>query len=105
MDVLTRIKRLIVQNRYRFTDKAGLELDMDGLREQDAIESILNAQIIKKTIRSTSPRRKHSAEKLYIIESYNYSGTIIYTKGKIGQEEGEPFFYIFISAKRSIRAG
>src|SRR5438477_5147977 len=101
MDILARIKRLVVSDRYRFTVKAGAELDDDGLSEQDAIESILNAQFIKKTISSTSPSRTRAGEKLYVIESHNYSGTFIYTKGKIGQEQGQSVLYIFISAKRS----
>lgn len=101
MDILVRIKRLIISRRYRFTDKAADELKNDGLDLEDALESILNAQLLKKTLRSKSPHRSHAGEKLYVIESINYSGTLIYTKGKIGQEAGEQVFYIFISAKRS----
>jgi len=105
MDVLTRIKRLIVSNRYRFTDKATDELQNDGLVFEDALESILNAQVIKKTLRAKGSNRRHCRESLYVIESRNYSGTLIYTKGKIDQEHGQPIFYIFISSKRSVLSG
>lgn len=80
--------RLIIAGHYRFTNKAADELMHDGLDFQDALESILNAQFIKKTIRSKSPQRRRAGEKLYIIESFNYSGTLIYTKGKIDEEAG-----------------
>jgi len=57
MEVLARIKRLIVRRRYRFAVKALVELDEDGLEPEDALEAVLNAQAIKKTLRSQSPRR------------------------------------------------
>lgn len=47
MDVLTRIKRLIVRRQYRFTAKALDELENDGLDEADALEAILSARRIK----------------------------------------------------------
>jgi hypothetical protein len=101
MDVLARIKRLVVRGNYRFSTKALHELDVDGLEIPDVIEAILNAQAIKKTIRSTSPGRDHARERLYIIESFNYSGTLLYTKGKVAPEQGQPIFYFLISAKRA----
>jgi len=101
MDVLARIKRLIVRRRYRFAVKAFVELDEDRLEPEDALEAVLNAQAIKKTLRSQSPRRGRVAEKLYVIESFNYRGTLLYTKGKIAREAGEEVYYFFISAKAS----
>jgi hypothetical protein len=97
MDVLRRIKSLIVRRRYRFTVKAADELEVDNLEEEDVFESILNATRISKTLRSTS----RSGERLYVIESANYKGTLIYSKGAIRQDAGEEVYYIFISAKRS----
>jgi hypothetical protein len=76
------------------------ELQRDSLSPEDAIESVLNATEIKKVLRSSGwPER--TKERLYVIESTTYSGTLIYTKGKIAQEGGEPVYYFFISAKRS----
>ncbi len=54
-DVLIRIKRLIIVGRYEFSEKARIEMKIDGITEQDVIESILNAVAIYKTIRSRSP--------------------------------------------------
>ena len=104
MDVLQRIKHLIVRGRYRFTYKALIELHADGLEPEDALESILNAQAIKKTIRSRRPDRVESREKLYVIENFTYRGTLIYTKGKIAREAGEEIYYLLISSKRSTLA-
>src|SRR6185436_12834091 len=80
MDVLHRIKRLVASGRFHATLKAEEELNLDGLTPQDAVEAILNAQVIKKVLRSTSPRRATADEKLYVIEGFNYTGTLIYTK-------------------------
>ncbi len=77
MDVLAKIKRLVVRGQYRFATKALRELDADGLEIQDVIEALLNAQTIKKTLRSTSPWRSRAGERLYVIESFNYSGTLL----------------------------
>lgn len=102
MDTLSRIKRLIVSGQYRFTEKASLELENNGLAEQDALETTLNARFIKKTIRSTSPYRTQRRETLYVIEGKNFFGTRIYTKGKIVEEVENPYFYVLVSAKRSV---
>jgi len=59
----------------------------------------MNAQGIVKTIRSRSPVRRHPGEKLYVLKSFNFSGTLIYTKGTIKHEGGQEVFYVFISAK------
>lgn len=99
MDVLTRIKGLILRRSYRFSYKARDELVADGLEETDILESIMNADRIKKTIRSSA----RPGDKLYVIESPDYHGTLIYTKGKFAQEGGEEIFYFLISSKRSTR--
>ena len=101
MDILHRIKRLVASGRYHVTLKAEAELDADGLVPQDAVEAILNAQSIKKTLRSRSPTRSTSGEKLYVIEGFNYTGTLIYTKGAIKREAQNEIFYLLISSKRS----
>jgi hypothetical protein len=99
MDPLHRIKRLIVRGRYRFTFKAERELELDGLQRSDALEAIINAQWIKKTLRSRSLFRGPGREKLYVIEGPTFDGTILYTKGKIASEYGEEIYYVLISAK------
>ena len=99
MDVLQRIKRLVIRGRVRLSKKARWEMLLDGLTADDLVESIVNAQAVTKVLRSQSPMRSSRHEKLYVIKSFNYSGTLIYTKGKFGREEGEEVFYVFISAK------
>lgn len=37
----------------------------------------------------------------HVIESFNYQGTLIYTKGKFGREAGEEVYYLLISSKLS----
>lgn len=78
-----------------------MELDADGLTELDAIESILNAVAIYKKLRSTSPRRKQAKEYLYVIQSTNLDGLVIYTKGKLVSVDGQDKFYFLISSKRA----
>lgn len=99
MDVLVRIKRLVLRGAVRFTEKARDEMDRGGLTAGDVIEAVVNAQSISKTLRSTSPLRRHSGEKIYAIKSFSYDGTLIYTKGTIVREDGQETFYIFISSK------
>lgn len=99
MDILLRIKRLVLSGRVRFTVKAYDELELDGLDTTDAAEAILNAQLIAKTLRSRSAGRSGRQEKLYVIRSFNFSGTLIYTKGKIAREPEGEVFYVLISAK------
>lgn len=101
MDVLNRIKSLLVRGRYRFTRKAVLELHADALEPEDALEAILNAQTIKKTLRSRAALKGQRREKLYVIESFTYRGTLVYTKGKFAREGGEEFYYLLISSKIS----
>lgn len=100
-DVLVRIKRAVLRGRYAFSQKARSELDMDGLAELDVAESILNAVAIYKTIRSTSARRSHAKERLYIIQSPNLAGLPIYTKGKLLRKAGSDFYYFLVSSKKA----
>jgi hypothetical protein len=100
-NVLVRIKRAVLDGRYEFSEKASLELEADLLTERDAIESIINAVAIHKTLRSTSSRRSHASEKLYIIIGTNMEGLPIYTKGKFVSEAGVETFYFLISSKRT----
>lgn len=99
MDVLVRIKRLVIRGKVRLTEKATQELDSDALTLGEVLESILNAQAIAKTVRSRSASRSSSKEKLYVIKSFSYTGTLIYTKGAIRSEAGADVFYILISSK------
>ncbi len=99
MDVLLQIKRLVLQGHIRFTEKARNEMDLDDLSPGQVRESILNAQMIDKTMRSRSVRRRVAREKLYVIKSFSYDGTLIYTKGAITREANKEVFYIFVSAK------
>ena len=99
MDALIHIKRLAIAGRVRFTEKADIERICDSLAVEDVLESILNANAIKKVIRSTSVGRIGRLARLYIIESPTYSGLWIYTKGTIRDVDGQEVFYVLISAK------
>ena len=77
-------------------------MEADSLTELDVAESILNAVAIYKTIRSTSPFRRQTREKLYIIESTNLEGLAIYTKGKLVDEAGEETYYFLVSSKKAL---
>jgi len=76
--ILVKIKRLIITKRYRFTRKAETEMFTDSLDEAEVLESILNANGIKKSINSTNPETG-KREKLHVIESFTYDGLLIYT--------------------------
>ena len=54
MDILTRIKQLVLRRQVIITIKAELEMALDELTEDEVFESIINASRIEKTIRSTS---------------------------------------------------
>lgn len=99
MDTLARIKRLVVARQVQFTLKAETERLEDGLSVEDIIESVANATVITKTLRSHSTGRRRCGEKLFIIVSPNYSGLWIYTKGTIRKINGVEVFYVLISAK------
>jgi len=100
--VLVRIKRAVLDGRYAFSKKAGDGLEADGLTELDAVEAIANAVAIYKTLRSRSPRRSRPGEKLYVIQSTNLEGLLMYTKGKFTTMGGVETYYFLISAKRSV---
>ena len=99
MDVLVQIKRLVVRGCIRFTEKARVEIEADGLTVGEVIESIVNAQSIAKTIRSRSPAKRYAGERLYVIKSFSYDGTLIYTKGAIVRQARRAVFYVLVSAK------
>jgi len=99
VDVLVRIKRLVIARRVEFTLKAAQKRLRDGLLVEDVLESIVNANAIKKTLRSRASDRSHVAEKLYVMESPTYGGLWIYTKGTIRKQGSEEVFYVFVSAK------
>jgi hypothetical protein len=101
-DILVRIKRAVLAGRYAFSEKARTEMEADGLTELDVAESILNAVAIYKTVRSTSLFRGDKKERLYIIQSTNLDGLLIYTKGKLVSADGAETYYFLISSKRAL---
>jgi len=102
MDVLIRIKRAVLTGRYVFSEKARSEMEADDLTEVDIAESILNADAIYKKIRSTSPAQKRRREYLYVIQSTNLEGLVIYTKGKLVEAAGVETHYFLVSSKEAI---
>ncbi len=98
--MLVRIKRSVLAGRYEFSAKALDEMEADGLTPLDVAESILNAVAIYKTIRSTSPYRRHDREYLYVIQSTTLTGCPVYTKGKLIMDCGVEIYYFLVSAKR-----
>ena len=101
MDVLQRIKQLVFERRVEFTEKARDEMEADGLRRSDVFQSLLNAQMITKVLRSTSRFRRLKGERLYVIKSFDFQGTLIYTKGAIIREPEGEVFYVLVSSKIS----
>jgi len=85
--------------RFGSRKKACDKMERDNLTAEEVVEAVVSAQAISKTLRSRSPSRRHSGEKLYVIKRFSYDGTLIYTKGTIVREDGEETFYIFISSK------
>jgi hypothetical protein len=100
MDILIRIKRLVIARRVLFTEKAEIEMARDALTPELVYESILNAPAILKALRSRNPRTKKT-ERLFVIRGLTFDGLDIYTKGKILTKEGVDIFYVLISSKRS----
>ena len=100
MDILVRIKRLVIGRHVLFTQKAEGEMVAESLTPELVYESILNAPSIFKALRSRNPRTR-KAEKLYVIKGLTFDGLDIYTKGKILTKEGVDVFYVLISSKRS----
>ena len=105
MDVLLQIKRLVVRGSIRFTEKAREEMEGDELGAAEVVESIVNAQAIAKTLRSRSSTKRYPGEKLYVIKSFSYDGTLIYTKGAIVRQAEQEVFYVFVSAKIATLGG
>jgi hypothetical protein len=99
--ILNRIKRLVTHGRFEFTFKAVDEMVLDGLTPEDVAQSIINADRIKKTLLSKSTTRKSAGDKLNIIESFNFQGTLIYSKGTIKELQGRQIYYVFVSSKIS----
>ena len=60
-DVLVRIKRAVLAGRYAFSEKARIEMEMDGLTESDVAESsapgVSCAPVGSNTSASFNPRR------------------------------------------------
>ncbi len=101
-EILTRIKRLALAGRLRFTDKADIEMVRDGIDEDMVREALVNATFILKTIRSTIPKST-TREYLYVIAAESWSGILIYTKGRFEIKNGEEVFYVLISSKRFLK--
>jgi hypothetical protein len=101
VDILQRIKRLVLHDRIIFTAKARLEMEIAGLTDDDVVEAIMNSSRIDKVLRSTSPRRGHPREKLYVIKGLTYTGIFVYTKGAIRDSIDGELLYILISSKRA----
>lgn len=101
-DILVRIKRTILAGRYAFSEKARVEMESDGLTEIDVAESIINAVAIYKRLRSRSRQRLTRTEYLYVIQSTNLEGVMVYSKGKLVREHGEDHYYFLISAKKAL---
>jgi len=100
-DTLIRIKRAVLTGNYAFSEKADGEMYRDGLTEDDVVESIVNAVAVYKVLRSTSSRRSSLHENLYVIQSTNLDGLVVYTKGKLAREFGVDVYYFLISAKKA----
>jgi hypothetical protein len=82
-DVLIRIKRAVLAGHNAFSENARIEMEADVITELDVIESIINSVAIYKRIRSRSAFRNKKVEYLYVIQSTNLEGLMIYSKGKL----------------------
>ena len=100
MDIIVRIKRLVVSRHVLFTEKAEIEMAMDALTPELVYEAILNAPAIFKVLRSRNPK-SGTSERLYVIKGLTFDGLAVYTKGKILKKEGIDVFYVLISSKKS----
>lgn len=106
MDVLARIKQLILLGDYKFTLKAQEEMSLEDITQLEVAEAIINAHRIDKVIRSRSQRRSAPGERLYVIKGLTMANRLLYTKGKIIREfddtgKARETFYIFISSKEA----
>lgn len=102
VDLLSSIKRLVLQRRIVFTRKAACEMEAAGITTEDVIEAIANSHRIHKVIRSRSPMRGHVGERLYVIKGMTLDNMVIYTKGKIVREAGHNVFYVLVSCKEAL---
>jgi hypothetical protein len=100
MDILVRIKRLVIARKVLFTIKAEAEMAVEFLTQELVYESILNAPTIFKALRSRNPQTR-AIERLYVIKGLTFDGLDIYTKGKILRQDGVDIFYVLISSKRN----
>mgnify|MGYP001614642032 FL=1 len=101
-EILIRIKRAVLAGNYAFSEKARIEMEADSLTELDVAESILNAVVVSKVLRSTSVHRNNPGERLYVIQSVNLNGLLIYTKGKLILEAESETYYFLISSKKAL---
>ena len=101
-DILIRIKRAVLAGQYAFSEKARNEMEADGLTERDVAESILNAVAIYKKLRSHKGSIRQSREYLYVIQSTNLEGLMVYTKGKLVREGDTETYYFLVSSKRAM---
>lgn len=99
MDILVRIKLLVVADKVVFTVKAGVEMESEGLTPDMVYESILNASTISKTLRSRNPETGEP-ERLHVIKGLTDQGLRLYTKGRIRSRAGRDVFYVLVSSKR-----
>jgi hypothetical protein len=76
--ILKRIKRCVIRGQVRFTFKAELEMLADQLSHTDVLESILNARVIAKVLRSRRPSREMGTERLYVIQGFTYDSVLVY---------------------------
>lgn len=79
-----------------------MEMEANSLTELDVAESILNAVAVYKRLRSHSGLRTQSKEYLYVIQSTNLEGLMIYTKGKLVHEAEAETYYFLVSSKKAI---
>ena len=70
---------------------------VDDLSRSEALESLLNAQTIYKTLHSRSSARAHAREKLYVIQSFGFGGALVCTKNTIRRKEGDEVFYVLVA--------
>lgn len=99
MDTLVRIKRAVLAGNIVYTTKAEIEMEIDHLLRPEVEESIIYANAIDKTIRSTRSRR--GREYLHIIHGTTLNGIVIYTKGKLVVQSGIETYYVLVSSKRA----
>jgi len=92
------LKRAVLTGHYAFSEKARVEMDMDGLTELDVAESILNAVAIYKKLRSHGGSQTRSREYLYVIQSTNL-GSIRRANWSV---RPKPRHYFLISSKKTV---